>query len=120
LELPLPPLNFAVRFKELYLKVLLRILFTNPSFFFQIVTPENKCFEGIFTTWSPDFELVLECAHEVKDPASKKQSADGSSGDIILKPEEVKNKIILPMNQVVTFQCVDVDQEFAVKGRDLV
>ena len=72
----------------------------------------------MFTSWSPDGEIVLECVHEVKDAAEKKQSADvtASLADmVVLKPDDIKKKMVFPMSQVVNFGCVDVDPEYAVK-----
>ena len=72
----------------------------------------------MFTSWSPDGEIVLECAHEVKDAAEKKQSADVThslANMVVLKPDDIKNKMVFPMSQVVTFGCVDVDPEYALK-----
>ena len=83
----------------------------------QVVTAaKDKVYEGVFTSWSPEGEIVLECVHEVRDAGAKKQSPDVTtslSDMAALKPEDVKEKMVFPMAQVVTFSCVDVDPQYA-------
>ncbi len=72
----------------------------------QVETPNGKVFEGIFSTWSPDFELVLEQAHEVSSAAAP----EGTVTD-------VTDKMIFPKNQIVRCHAADVDLDYATKGK---
>ena len=65
---------------------------------------------------------MLDCAHEVKDAAATKQSADVTASALSniaqLKPEDFK-KYVFPLNQVVSFSCVDIDPDYAVNHQPL-
>jgi len=61
-------------------------------------------YEGIFLTFSPDLEIVLEVAHKV----------DPNNQDIV-DPKNVEEKMVFPLSSVVRYFAIDVDMEFAMK-----
>lgn len=69
-------------------------------------TQEGKFFEGILTTWSPDFEIVLAAPHEVSSIA-------GSSASDGVEPESVQETMVFAHQSVVRYQCQDVDLDYA-------
>lgn len=74
--------------------------------FQQIQTKTNDLIEGVFTTFSPNFDLVLDMAHPVSrsDPAH-------------INPETVKRKMIFTAPDIVTIKVANVDLEYATRGK---
>jgi small nuclear ribonucleoprotein (snRNP)-like protein len=70
----------------------------------RVKTNTQDEYEGILTTFSPDFEMVLGMAHQI-DPAN--------SDTVDL--ETVKEKMVFPFATVVRYFAADVDFEFAMK-----
>lgn len=71
----------------------------------QIQTKTNDIIEGVFTTFSPNFDLVLDMAHPVlrADPA-------------FINPETIKRKMIFAAADIVTIKVANVDLEYATRG----
>lgn len=71
----------------------------------QIQTKTNDLIEGVFTTFSPNFDLVLDMAHPVSrsDPAH-------------INPETIKRKMIFTAPDIVTIKVANVDLEYATRG----
>ena len=69
----------------------------------RVETQMGKTFEGVFTTYSSEFEVVLEQVCEV--------GPDGAPAS-----HQVKEKMVFPNQQIIRCQCVDVDMDFATKG----
>ncbi|CAL4060006.1 unnamed protein product, partial [Meganyctiphanes norvegica] len=70
----------------------------------QIQTKTNETFEGIFTTLSQNFDLVLDMAHPV---------AAGDPNTI--NPDEIKRKMIFQAQDIVTIKVSNVDPDYATK-----
>ena len=72
----------------------------------QIQTKTNEIIEGVFTTFSPNFDLVLDLAHQVSrtDPGT-------------INPETIKPKMIFTAADIVTIKVVNVDLEYATRGQ---
>ncbi|KAK7063175.1 Ataxin 2-like [Halocaridina rubra] len=69
-----------------------------------IQTRTNDTIEGVFTTFSPNFDLVLDMAH----PVSR-------SDPTIINPEAIKRKMIFTASDIVTIKVSNVDLEYATK-----
>lgn len=69
-----------------------------------IQTKTNEIIEGVFTTFSPNFDLVLDMAHPVSrtDPS-------------IINPETIKRKMIFSATDIVTIKVTNVDLDYATK-----
>jgi len=70
----------------------------------RVETKNKDEYEGIFITFSPDLEIVLEVAHKV----------DPNNQDIV-DPKHVEEKMVFPLSSVVRYFAIDVDMEFAMK-----
>ena len=66
---------------------------------------DGEKFEGVFTTWSPELDIVLEQCHRV-DP-------EKPSGHI--EADSVKSKMVFKANTVVRCYVTDVDLDFSTK-----
>jgi len=83
-----------------------------------VETTSGKCFEGVFATWSPDFELVLEQVHEIKGEGKATSNYNNiTSMMACAEAEVVQEKIIFPRDQVVSMTIQDLDLEYATKGK---
>lgn len=71
----------------------------------QIQTKTNDIIEGVFTTFSPNFDLVLDMAHPV-------MRADPT----LINPESIKRKMIFTAADIVTIKVANVDLEYATRG----
>jgi len=70
----------------------------------RVETQNNKEFEGILKTFSPQLEMVLEWVHEI----------DPKMPDCI-NYETVKEKMVFPIKDIVRYYALDVDLGFATK-----
>ena len=70
----------------------------------RVETQNNIQFEGIFKTFSPQMEMVLELVHEV----------DAEMPDCV-KHETMKEKMVFPIKDIVRYYAIDVDLNFATK-----
>ncbi|XP_050729991.1 ataxin-2 homolog isoform X4 [Eriocheir sinensis] len=70
----------------------------------RIQTKTNEIIEGVFTTFSPNFDLVLDLAHQVSrsDPST-------------INPETIKPKMIFTAADIVTIKVANVDLEYATR-----
>lgn len=71
----------------------------------QIQTRTNDIIEGVFTTFSPNFELVLDLAHSVSQQEPAK-----------INPETIKHKMIFTPLDIVTIKVANVDLDYATRG----
>lgn len=71
-----------------------------------VETVEGHKFEGIFTSWSPELEMVLEKCHKIE--------AHDTPGHI--NPKHVTQKLVFKLSTIVRSYCVNVDLEFASKS----
>jgi len=70
----------------------------------RVETQNNKEFEGILKTFSPQLEMVLEWVHEI----------DPKMPDCI-NYETVREKMVFPIKDIVRYYALDVDLGFATK-----
>lgn len=70
----------------------------------RIQTKTNDIIEGVFTTFSPNFDLVLDMAH----PVPRGDTA-------IINPETIKRKMIFTAADIVTIKVANVDLEYATR-----
>jgi hypothetical protein len=85
-----------------------------------VETPAGKIFEGVFSTWSPEFEVVLEQVHEVKGDAGESKTASNFNASAFasmtsVEAEAIKDKVVFPRDQIVRLITQDVDLEYAHK-----
>ena len=70
----------------------------------RVETQNNIEFEGILKTFSPQLEMVLEWVHEI----------DVKMPDCI-NHKNVKEEMVFPLKDIVSYYAVDVDLNFATK-----
>jgi len=70
----------------------------------RVETKNKDEYEGIFKTFSPDLEIVLELTHKV----------DPNNPDTV-ELKNVEEKMVFPLSSVVRYFATDVDMEFAMK-----
>lgn len=70
----------------------------------RVETQNNQEFEGIFKTFSPDCEMVLELVHKINPEMPD-----------CIDYQTVQEKIVFPMKDVVRYYAIDVDLGFATK-----
>ena len=58
----------------------------------QVETQDDKCFEGIFVTWSANMDVVLEQAHAVKNRAAAAAAANSSNNASAFATTELVRK----------------------------
>ena len=73
----------------------------------QIQLSNGKIFEGIFSTFSPQLEVVLELVHTV-DP-NQPEKIDVSS---------VAREVVFGSQLIVTMSSKDVELDYARKGKE--
>ncbi len=78
----------------------------------RVDTADGKTFEGIFVTWSPGMDVVLEQVHEVKEGGDGEEG--GGAGNV--DPASIHEKMVFGPQQYVSLHCVDVDLDYAMKG----
>ncbi len=71
----------------------------------QIQLLDGNIFEGIFSTFSPQLEVVLELVHTV-DPSEPDK----------INVESVTSKVIFRSQMIVMMSSKDVELDFATKG----
>ncbi|CAN0367573.1 unnamed protein product [Lampetra planeri] len=71
----------------------------------ELLVKSGKVFEGIFRTYGPKYEVVLDAAHQ--------QSADSTQSGP--KSEEIVNTMIFSPSDVVLVQYKDVDLNYATR-----
>lgn len=72
----------------------------------QVQTAAGSIFEGVLRTFSPQFDVVLELAHRV-DPSRPNE----------VTVETLTEKLIFKAADVITIQALNVDLEYATKGK---
>jgi len=85
-----------------------------------VETPSGKTFEGVFSTWSPDFHVVLEQVHEVKGDIGQSKTASNYNTSALtsmssVDAEAIKDKMVFPRDQIIRLVAQDVDLEYAHK-----
>lgn len=68
-------------------------------------TVQGSTYEGIFKTFSQEFDIVLELAHKI-DPMDPQK----------LNPEEVVDNLIFRAKDIVYFSAQNTEPNYAVKG----
>ena len=71
----------------------------------------NDTYQGIFVTYSPEFDVVLECCHKV-DPANEVVIC----GRSIPKPTTVMTRFF-ERDDIVEMIAQDIDVDFALKSK---
>lgn len=66
---------------------------------------DGSLFEGLFWVFSPELEISLRQAHRI-DPKNPEK----------IDPQQVEDKMVFPMNEVLRVSALDVDVDYAVKG----
>lgn len=72
----------------------------------RIQTASGNVWEGVFRTFSHQFDIVLEVAAKVENPNSKNSS---------LMANSLAEKIIFKSSDVISISIKDVDLEYAVR-----
>ena len=72
---------------------------------FQVHTTTGVIFEGIFRTFSAQFEVVVELAHKV-DPSNPLQ----------IHLDSIIEKIIFKAPDIIKLEIVDADIDYATRG----
>ncbi len=86
----------------------------------QVETVDGKTFEGIFSAWSPDLELVLEQAHPVSETNNNNNNGGSAVNGFSIDPASVVEKLVIAAQNIVRCHAVDVDLDFATKGIEFV
>lgn len=103
--LPLWGIQFRyVQFYDLISENLFNLLFL----IFQIQLSNGKIFEGIFSTFSPQLEVVLELVHTV-DPNQPDK----------IDVKSVSREVVFGSQMIVMMSSKDVELDYATKGTDL-
>ena len=68
---------------------------------------DGEKFVGIFTTWSPDMDIVLEQCHRV--------DSDKHPGGGHIDADSVRPKMVFKANTIVRYFVADVDLEYCTK-----
>lgn len=76
--------------------------------FFQIQLSNGKIFEGIFSTFSPQLEVVLELVHTV-DPSQPDK----------IDIKTVSREVVFGSQMIVMMSSKDVELDYATKGTSL-
>lgn len=71
----------------------------------------NESFHGIFYTFSPDFDVVLECCHKI-DSATE----INVYGRMLPRRADVASRFFEREN-IVDIQAYDVDKDFAAQSK---
>ncbi len=72
---------------------------------FQIQLSNGKIFEGIFSTFSPQLEVVLELVHTV-DPSQPDK----------IDVKSVSREVVFGSQMIVMMSSKDVELDYATKG----
>ncbi|XP_059619862.1 ataxin-2 homolog isoform X2 [Phlebotomus argentipes] len=72
----------------------------------QLLTRSGVTFEGIFRTFSPQFEVVLEMAHRVEAPEKEEANFNAST---------VVDTLIFKSTDIVSILAKDVDLDYATR-----
>ncbi len=75
------------------------------SYVFQIQLSNGKIFEGIFSTFSPQLEVVLELVHTV-DPSQPDK----------IDVKSVSREVVFGSQMIVMMSSKDVELDYATKG----
>eukprot|EP00094_Tigriopus_californicus_P010376 TCALIF_10008-PA protein Name:"Similar to Atxn2l Ataxin-2-like protein (Mus musculus)" AED:0.09 eAED:0.08 QI:496/0.5/0.42/1/1/1/7/558/881 len=71
-----------------------------------VETVDGSKFEGIFTSWSPELEMVLEKCHKI----------EAHDAPAHINPKHVTQKLVFKPTAIVRSYCINVDLEFASKS----
>jgi small nuclear ribonucleoprotein (snRNP)-like protein len=71
----------------------------------------NDTFHGIFVTFSPEFDVMLECCHKV-DPKNEVMIC----GRSLPKKSEVCPRLF-EIDDIVEISAFEIDKDFAIKSK---